>query len=459
MNFGILKSKLIKIIFSIIAIILLIITIFSVYMFISSISENERSIILIIKSYTSTVVMWTTITVIALKVIFSKSNEFFRIMENFPVSNKSKNLSIFIFESIFSLLLISIITFSFILAILLNEPIKYSGYLIVNVFYMSTLTYVLLQLFSKTLAYACNILNIEKVFSVLNISMLTICFIFIYKNTESVTKNIINDYINHENNTNNLFLALNTCYENLGLTVTTLIYLSIMIILSALIIIIPDKSYLSHSRYILLFKKGKINMFKSYIVSIIRDKNMINNILSAYIFAILLISINLDEYILYSLLIIAFNSMYSFVQTLYIRYINYSFVYSYTKDYVLLILSQLLINYIVALPMVFVYVFLNGIQLDIIYPLISITIAIFLLTLVGILFPPYNDNPFSIITSLIIVSIPVLFIIITLTFLNLSLVLNVIVFIILFGFILIFSIIALYNAEKRYKNEKTDLFS
>lgn len=428
-------------------------------MFISSISENEKSVVLIIKSYTSTVIMWTTIIVIALKVIFSKSNEFFKIMESFPVSNKTKNLSILLFESLFSFILISIISFSFILAILLIEPTKYLSYLIVNIFFVSTLTYLLLQLFSKVFAYACNVFNIEKIFSVLNISMLTIFFILIYKNTENVTKSIISDYINHENNTKNLALALNTIYENSGLTITTLIYIFLIIVFLTLIILIPDQSHLAHSRYVLLFKKIKMNLWKSYIFAIVRDKNMINNILSAYIFALLLISINLDEYVLYSLLIVAFNSLYSFVQTLYIRYINYSLVYSCIKDYALLILSQLLINYIIILPMMAVYIFLNGIRIEIVYALICITVAIFLLTLVGILFPPYNDNPFSIITSLIIIAIPVLFIVTTLTFLNLSLMLNLIVFITLFIFILLFSIIALYNAEKRYKNEKNDLFN
>ncbi|WP_219727737.1 hypothetical protein, partial [Staphylococcus intermedius] len=94
-----------------------------------------------IKTFTASTVMWTILVVLVLKVIFSKSQDFFRIMENFPLTNKSKNLSLFIFESICSLVAMFFISFSFTISIILNSSIEYLGYLVVDILYVSIVTY------------------------------------------------------------------------------------------------------------------------------------------------------------------------------------------------------------------------------------------------------------------------------------------------------------------------------
>ncbi|MEJ7542837.1 hypothetical protein [Staphylococcus intermedius] len=460
LNFGILKSKTIKISILIIFIALLSIVSTSGYLFISQVSTNEKSLLLMIKTFTASTVMWTILVVLVLKVIFSKSQDFFRIMENFPLTNKSKNLSLFIFESICSLVAMFFISFSFTISIILNSSIEYLGYLVVDILYVSIVTYLLLQLISKITSIACSILKIEKIYSLVNITILVIIFVIIYKRTESLTSSLVNDYINNENKTRSILLLFNESYQNFGFMLTTFIFLLIVFFSAFIILLLPDNSYSIQSKFINTFKNIKNpNVFKSYILAIIRDKNMISNIIGAYVFAILLLSINLDKYILYATLLVVFNSIYCFVQTLRVRLICYSLKYSSVKDYLLLVLSQLLVTYTSSLPLLVLFLCLNGPSLDVLIPYCVITIGTFILVMGGVLFPPYNDNPFSIITSLVVISIPLLFILVFIALLNLNLVLNIIVFVTMFIFVIYFSILALNYTEKRYRNEKFTIFS
>ncbi|MGW9965531.1 hypothetical protein [Staphylococcus hominis] len=460
LNFGILKSNTIKIAILIVFIALLSIVSTSGYLFISQVATNEKSLLLMIKAFTASAVMWTTLVMLALKVIFSKSQDFFKIMENFPITNKSKNLSVFIFESMCSLGVLFFISFSFTISIILNSPIEYLGYLVVNILYVSTVTYLLLQLISKMTSIVCSFFKIEKIYSLINITLLVIIFIIIYKRTESLTNSLVDDYINNENKTQSILLLFHESYQNFGFLLTTFIFLAIVIFSIFSMLLLPDNSYSIQSKFINTFKNiKKPNVFKTYILAIIRDKNMISNILGAYVFAILLLSINLDKYILYTLLLVVFNSIYCFVQTLRIRLVCYSLKYSSVKDYLLLVLSQLLVTYTSSLPLLVLFLYLNDPSLDILIPYYVITIGTFILVMGGILFPPYNDNPFSIITSLVIISIPLLFILVFIALLNLNLILNIIVFITMFIFVIYFSILALKYTEKRYRNEKFTIFN
>ncbi|WP_194750560.1 hypothetical protein [Staphylococcus chromogenes] len=460
LNFGLLKSKTIKIAILIVLIALLSIVSTSGYLFISQVATNENSLLLMIKAFTASVVMWTTLVTLALKVIFSKSQDFFKIMENFPITNKSKNLSVFIFESICSLVVIFFISFSFTISVILNSPTEYLGYLVVNILYVSSVTYLFLQLISKITSIFCSVFKIEKIYSLINITLLVIIFIVVYKRAESLTNSLVDDYINNENKTRSILLLFNESYQNFGFLLTTFIFLLIVSFSIFTILLLPDDTYYIHSKFINVFKNiNKPNIFKAYVLAIIRDKNMISNIIGAYVFSILLLSINLDAYILYTLLLIVFNGIYCFVQTLRIRLICYSLKYSSVKDYLLLLLSQLLVTYTSSLPLLVLFLCLNDLSLNILIPYYVITIGTFILVMGGILFPPYNDNPFSIITSLVIISIPLLFILVFTALLNLNLILNIIVFIVMFIFIIYFSIIALKHIEKRYRNEKFTIFN
>ena len=86
LNLGLLKSKLVRIV--LISIFIALLSIFSIsgYLFINQVANDEQAVLLLIKAFITSSVMWTITVVLALKVIFSKSQDFFKIMENFPIN-------------------------------------------------------------------------------------------------------------------------------------------------------------------------------------------------------------------------------------------------------------------------------------------------------------------------------------------------------------------------------------
>src|SRR5699024_11290492 len=84
---------------------------------------------------------------------------------------------------------------------------------------------------------------------------------------------------------------------------------------------------------------------------------------------------------------------------------------------------------------------------------VVITFSVLIFVLAGILFPPYHDNPFSVITSIAVVTIPILVIGISLTFLNLNLWLNISIVIFFYIVIVLFSIQGLINMKRGFRHE------
>lgn len=460
-NFGIMKSKLVRAGILGLAVILFLILLFSIYIFMSDIKSEVDIISFIIKSYSLTVSLWTVITVLIVKIVFSKSDSFFKITENFPITKHTITLSIFIFELLFSLILVSTISMAFIISILLNGYLNYIEELITNIFYVNILVFLILQLLSKILIYICTVTRITKVYTLLNTVMLISIFIYLYKHTYTVVSSIAQDFLNHESKTKSLVLLLNSSLEKFGFIFTSVIVIVVSMILVSSIIKIVGEVHSTPSKYLKLLDIPKnTNHLYVYIASSFRHINMLTNIVSAYVFSLLLISINLENYILYTLLIICFNAIYYFVQTLEIRYISYNFKYSAINDYLLMLISQIIIVYISGIPLIITYICLNN-GLDTLFftTLASITISPILLLMLGILLPPYKDNPFTVLTSIIIISVPIVFIVTATELLNLGFITNVLIYALLIIFAIIFSVYGLKILEKRFKYEKNSAFN
>src|SRR5699024_7958250 len=151
----------------------------------------------------------------------------------------------------------------------------------------------------------------------------------------------------------------------------------------------------------------------------------LNTIALVYLAACILIVFNLSDYILYTTIIISFNSIYSFISSQNLRKVLYRFNYVACKDYLYLIVSQLLIIYFVSIPLFLPGLIIIQSIVHIFIPYVVITFSVLIFVLAGILFPPYHDNPFSVITSIAVVTIQFLVIGFSFTFLNLNLFLNI----------------------------------
>lgn len=149
----------------------------------------------------------------------------------------------------------------------------------------------------------------------------------------------------------------------------------------------------------------------------------------------------------------AFNSIYSFTQSETLRVLMYKLHYNALKDYLYLISSQLIVIYTISIPLLILGLIVNQSYIHVLIPYLVMTFGTLIFVMAGILFPPYHDNPFSVVTSVAVVTIPILVISISLTFLHLSVWWNIAILIFFYFVIIQFSIQGLTNLKRRFRNE------
>ncbi|HSH23920.1 MAG TPA: hypothetical protein VLA13_00060 [Massilibacterium sp.] len=454
LSFGILKNPIIRVLFFIAFVILLTFTSFSVFAFFSEILQTKEVVLFLLNTYSSTIILWTIVVTIFLKVIFSKMDGFLRMTINFPISSKERNFSVFLYETFISFTVIFLISFSVVLSMILIHRFDFVDVLIVNLLYVSTLSYLILQVISKVVAFLCHLFRIPKLFHIFNLSILVLIFAVFFNEAQQLVKNLAYDLLQKTNETKSILLFLQQFHQEHGFWLTTLLYFILVIGLVSLIIVIPDHSYMSNSRHILLLEKfTNMSLLKAYILSTIRNINTVNTIAFVYLAALLLLIFKMDDYILYPVIIMAFNSIYSFTQSETLRMNMYKLHYNALKDYLYLISSQLIVIYTISIPLLILGLIVNQSYIHVLIPYLVMTFGTLIFVMAGILFPPYHDNPFSVVTSVAVVTIPILVISISLTFLHLSVWWNIAILIFFYFVIIQFSIQGLTNLKRRFRNE------
>jgi len=361
---------------------------------------------------------------------------------------------LFIFETFISLLIITILSFSVVTSIIWIHKLAFVDVLVVNILYISTLSYLILQVISKLIASACYYLKLTKIFHIINISVLIIIFSIFLKEARQLVTNLSSDLLNKTESTRGILVWLQKFHAEYGFLKTTSLYLFITTLLISVIIILPDRSYMFHNKHLLTINKVKsINLLKTYMLSFVRNINTVHTISFVYLASFILMIFQLDEYILYPIVFLSFNSIYSYIQSQNIRVIMYNLSYQAWRDYLYLIGSQMIAHFIVTLPLLFLGILSIQNHINLIAPYGFLILGTLILTMTGILFPPYNDNPFSVVTSMVVVIIPILVIGISLSFLNLGLIKNVAIMIFFYFVVVQFSIQGLHNLKRSERYE------
>ncbi|MBT2617765.1 MULTISPECIES: hypothetical protein [unclassified Bacillus (in: firmicutes)] len=454
LNFGVLKSPLIRVLLLLAFIILLTFISFSIFSFFSESLQQEETVLFLLNTYSTTIILWTLVVTIFLKIVFSKVDGFLRMTINFPINSKERNFSVFLYETFISFVTIFLLSFSVVLSIVLIHKFDFATILIVNLIYVSTFTYLVLQVISKMVSYICYFLRIPKLFHVLNLSILVFIFALFFREAQGVVKKLADDFTSGTNEATSFLLFFQYVHQEYGFLLTTIIYGVLVTILVGVIIIIPDNSYMSNAKNILIARSKSIRLMKAYVLSSLRNMNTLNTVALIYLAAITLVIFQLNNLILYAISILAFNSIYTFINSQNLRLVMYRFSYVVWEDYFYMVGSQITIIFLASLPILLPGIIIVDSVVHLIYPYLVVILGVQIFVLAGILFPPYNDNPFSVVTSIIVVTVPVFIISIALSFLNLGLLLNSLLILFFYIVIILFSIQGLINIKRSLKNEK-----
>ena len=449
LNLGPLKNPLFR--FSIIFVFLLILSglTFIIYTFFEGIENQTAGIRLILTVYTVTILLWTLIIFIFVKMLFMKSTDFLKLTFTFPVTMQERNTALLIFEMAISILLISILSSSVIISLVIKYHFQFLPQLITCIFFTSITAYLLLQVVTKILLYIINIFKLVKLKDVFIIIFFSLIFFELYANSRFIVEDIILSYLDHKDPSFHIAIIWPWIMWNSNLFITSLIFLAVSICFVILVIIIPDNSYMSSQKYVYVsIRKKQINLFTSYLYSIMRKEDTLNYVAISYLVFFILFANGYHEYLLYSLLPIAFNGIYHFVNTNRLRKLTQQIDYSVLRDYIYLIGSQLINIVFYSIPMLICMVVLGLFDRHSIEALAVIVVSVLMFSLVGILFPPYEDNPFSIMISFFIIFSLGIFLAFMIFILQLSVLYNIILFMMLVCMVVYLSMLGLVKLKE-----------
>jgi len=446
-NIGPLKSKAFRFLLLFVLAAIIGMFTFLVFLFFKDIGNTKFEVQLILKVYGMTISFWTLIIFLFVKILFMKSNNFLKMTTTLPVSMNERNTALLIFETLISIVVITLLSSAIVLALLLVHGMQFIFLLFSTIYFSSIITYLGLQLMDKILVFFLNLLNLNYLKDIFTIFLFSGLFFVLYKEANSVIESIVSTYLGEQGPEFHILTIWPMLFDQFGFGLVLMLFVLLFLLLCFSIIKIPDTGYMSVQNYLKIeISKSFNNLLGSYVYSILRKKDTISYIGVSYVIFIFLYIDQKEEYILYSLFPLAFNGIYQYVNTNSVRKLWWKTNYTVLKDYLLLVGSQFFYIFLIAIPPLVTILFFK-ISVDLL-AIPSLLLAVFLFTLMGILFPPYDDNPFSVITSLIIIFTISIVLLLGLGILQLSNFQNTLIIFFIFIVIVYFSILGLSKIKE-----------
>ena len=313
-----------------------------------------------------------------------------------------------------------------------------------------------MQLFYSLIGWGLEKLRLFKIKTPILFLMYTTYFLIFFHLSTQISSEILVSYLNKENPPKYLVLIWDRLNNNLGFGITTFIFITVVSLLIYSLIYIPDYAYLQKNIFNKFSHISKpLNYLSVYFLALFRRTENINLVIIAYLFIIYLIYAGKDNYFLWPIFIFCINGIYLYIQTEEIRFLQFKIGYSPWTDYLTLLLSQLMWGGIFSLP-IFLIFFIKGNDLrSFLYTCGIYLFSIVMFTMIGIIFPPKRENPFSVFLSFAVVLTFVCVIVLSLFILQLPDLWNKIVFAFVFFAGVLISIQGLIKLKEESQNEKT----
>ncbi|WP_333887895.1 hypothetical protein [Clostridium sp.] len=402
LSLGILKNKLFRVIVAGILILLIFSISMMVYMFFKNTDSSIGQTSIVLDIYSCTIVMWTYIIFLFMKILFIKKDSFTRFTQQLPVTHKEKNTAVLVFEVCMSLLAVNIIASSVVFALIARYGFVLGFRIICDIYFMNVASYLVLELLYRLILWILDVLKIVRMRSAIIICFLSAILVLIYSIFYiRIVDMLLLNYADKKGTS--ILLIFTYLMDKYSFALSVTFFLCVITILCILIVIIPNNMNSSTNLFLRLGKSKRITMLHGYFLNISRRIDTYNYLFIITFVYILSVICNVSK-AYYLVLVLAVNGVYTYVQTDDLRILLVQKKYSIVSDYVYLILSQTIYMSIVAVPFIIVSCICGDdfISSLLLFPLILLSVIMF--TLVGIVFPPKRENPFSVFIGFITVT-------------------------------------------------------
>lgn len=462
LNFGIMKSRLFRIIFGIG--VLVITAIMSILMFNTFVMTNMSKTLTntIMDIYSLTTLMWTFVVFLFMKMLFLKKDSFLRFTSQMPVSKIEKNVAIVFSEISIALIVVNIIALSSVIAFVIYGGPRVVLRILCNVFFTCSNVYLLLELINRLVAYLIGIFDLNKMKDTFLICFFMAVFFFIYSiGMPRLTDGILFNYMDNEGTSIIAFFSY--IMDNTHFIVSAYLFLALVLVLLAVICLIPDDISIIVKRFIISkynienirFIKNRLDknrLFKSYFLNVSRRIDNLNLgiiVIFTYFMAMIVKIANPE----YAVMLYAVNGIYMCIQTEGIRSLFYQKDYDVVKDYMYLIFSQIIYTYIVSVPFTIVALVKGSTIKNILLMYVIMFCITVFSTFIGIVFVPKKENPISIMAGLVTIIIFGLIMYIGTALLQVTKVVQIIILVLMICVVIYYSLLGLVSLKKESSYE------
>lgn len=391
LHITILKNKYIRYAFAFVFVIFLFGMSYVWYSVFATGVNSDEIFRVILRAVSTNLLMYTILIFSFLKILFLKARGLIQFSLQLPTTNQVRNLSFICYETIFSIIILLTISLPVAIGLIFHT----GNYFLVEIFNLVFMFFTFYNLLNFLFYIFLKVLN--KIISNKYISSLIILSLFIisgYIFVQHFFIVIIKAYPQlPETFVFSLLFEYISTYINFFASFLTFVVINFLLYVFLLNIeIISDNRF---SKFVNIeFKNNTLK--KSYFSYILKCQDNIILILLCVIIYIIGIYFN-NKNSLLIFLILSYFTFYSVSETKSLRYIWKSLgKYSVLKDYFLLLFSGILSNIFISLIFILFEILCKN-YLTVIYLVLGIFILNIYTLMISILFPPENDNPFSII--------------------------------------------------------------
>lgn len=404
LHFGILSYRFVRYLIGGLAMVLLVYLIALMTAFFHSAGSTVEQTTVVLDTYCCSVIMLTFLVFLFMKILFMKKGMFLTVTQQMPVTQKERNTAILVYEMSMTLLLVMILSSVMSVAALLHNGIGMLPRVICNVLFLGITAFFALELVYNLLAAVIRFFELESIENILLLCFLFLLFYAIYSVLlPEMLQTILFGYQDGKETSRYVFFAY--CMEKIGFVLTTGLFLLMNLILVALILHLPSDVCSFRNSYICIGRRaGRMNGFRAIMYASARKVDFCSYYIIA-LFLYVILKIGGSDYASMALTLLTVDGIYAYEQSESLRQMFRQKEYSIGRDYLYLLGGQSAYIGLLSLPVAIVELVLGGALWTVFQMYLSIFCAILFFTMVGILFPAKQENPFSALVGMVFIVI------------------------------------------------------
>lgn len=394
--------------------------------------------------------LWVLIAYIVVRVLFLKADEIMQLTFTLPATNRERTLAFATFESLLVLGAAFIVFGAFMIGAVSISGLPFLGRAIAAIFFpaiLSFLTYSVIYMLFERMAVR---LGLARSRGLLMPLLFTVAMLGMFILAKNQSEALFDAYIREES-LNLPQLSFLNLADSLHPLVALALFAAFVGVLLALVLLVAPREYEPMKRnYRVLSSSLASSEIGIHLLALIRSFETLIVLIFAGL-ATVALAVTRIEMPPLILLLVTFQGVYAYANTEPIRRTTPA-VRGATSSYISLVLAQAIILGFAAVPAIAVSTALGiGLQYSVLV-IVFCLCNILLTTLVGILFPADNGNPFSVVIGVILVFAIVALLAIGLDVFGFPMIVNIGIVVILAGGIVANSISGMNKLErtKRY---------